>query len=84
LMQIFMLFVLWPAYYGFNKSVQNQLRDSFYSEKRYAVNEVLDKYGVKFYAPFGWWRKFTFVFLRLKDRYNVNKFKFYDKNKKIK
>jgi hypothetical protein len=83
-MQIFSTFVLWPAFYGFDKQVQVSLRDSFYSEKRYIINEILNKYGIKFYTPFGWWRKFTFVVLNLKNRYDVNKYKMYDKNYKNK
>jgi hypothetical protein len=37
----------------------------------------LSKYGVKIYPPFGWWRKVSYFVLRLKSRYNPNKFKCY-------
>jgi hypothetical protein len=58
------------------------LRYDFYNNKRQIVIDILNKYNVKFSTPYGWWRKITYFVLRLKSRYNVNKFKMYvDKDK---
>ncbi|MDR2821565.1 MAG: glycosyltransferase family 2 protein [Mycoplasmataceae bacterium] len=76
-MQIFLTYIIFPAYYGFPKKDQDELNRIFYNEKRQLVTETLTKYGVKIYPPFGWWRKFTYYVLRLRSRYNPNKFKCY-------
>jgi hypothetical protein len=53
LMQIFLTFILYPAYYNFPKEEQDSLRYDFYNNKRQIVIDILNKYNVKFSTPYG-------------------------------
>jgi glycosyltransferase involved in cell wall biosynthesis len=75
LMQIFCSYVIFPAFYKFPINEQKKLSHLFYSQKRYEVIGLLNKYDIDFLSPPGWWRKFTYHVLNLKNRYNENKYK---------
>jgi hypothetical protein len=82
-MNIFLLYVLFPAWYNFPRSVQAQLSFLFYNEKRQKVNEILNKYNIEIRAPYGWWKATTYFLLRLKKRYDLSKYLIYVKKQAI-
>jgi len=81
LMHLFLLHCLFPAWNNFPNNEKNRLKVLFYSEIRYKVLEILRKYDVPILTPAGWWRKVVVLALGLKRRYNIKKFKKYEKNK---
>ncbi|GMO15764.1 MAG: hypothetical protein Ta2E_06840 [Mycoplasmoidaceae bacterium] len=79
-MQVFLTYVLFPAWYGFEKNVQDELKYIFYTEKRQIFTKILEQHRIKFRMPFGWWRKITYICLRLKNRFKSNKFRMHTKH----
>jgi len=83
LMHLFLLHCLFPAWNNFPNNEKIRLKNLFYSNIRYKAMEILNKYNVKILSPAGWWRKIVVSALLLKSRYNLKRYKRYEKDKII-